>query len=131
MGLRRPGECPRGRRTLRVASAVVEKHGYPPRDPSLGSAPGLKEYRNVTPTPFTQTQTQYTVSSPTKVVQELVECKTLLRYQSPYVKYGYRGGVVDTWGSDANIVIGDFVTFDDFIPRVSSKNPGGSLLTGP
>jgi hypothetical protein len=90
----------------------------------FGKAHTLATYRSASPPPFTQAQaTPYTADTAGIIFGVILGCGSLQKYEMPFITH-YRAGVLNTWGSDMNIVIGDFVTADDYIQRIILNGPG-------
>jgi hypothetical protein len=90
----------------------------------FGTAHTLYTYRSASPPPFTQAQaTPYTADTAGIIFGVILGCGSLQKYEMPFITH-YRASVLNTWGSDMNIVIGDFVTADDYIQRIIVYGPG-------
>jgi hypothetical protein len=89
----------------------------------FGDAPDLNHYLSASPPPFTQTQTQYTADTYTVIFGVILGCGSLENYEMPAITH-YRAQILNAWGIHMNIAIGDFVTADDFIPRIIGYGPG-------
>lgn len=121
-----PGACPVGDDSASIQRITDFAFGMPEfyADPLIGGAPTLAPddyYRDLTPAPFTQTQTQYTPTSGVIADMIIAEC-TLHDYEAGTLG-SLRDSVIDAWGQKANIVIGDFVNEDDFIATLAKTPP--------
>jgi hypothetical protein len=90
-------------------------------NPGFGTAPSLQSYRSADPVPFTQTQTQYTPDSADEI-EALLQCANLAGYEALQIA-DYRPGILSQWGSLANFVIGDMVSYDYVNQLIGFNSP--------